>query len=130
MPFAARAARRSDFEADARLKEKDKLSAAYTADRRQRIQALCDGPEGERIKDLIRFLKRMDLSSGADLVERIRVADWASALPGDDRHLLLSIISGAIRNMREKNGLPPLDDPILDEPPRVYQQIREALGVQ
>lgn len=116
-------------EAEARLREKDKLSAAYNRDRRKRIDALCEGEHGEKIKDLSRFLRRMDLTSGRDLIARIEAADWAQGMPPNDRLLLLSIISGAILSMRERNGLPAFEDPIWDQPPNVFQQIKAILKV-
>ena len=116
-------------EAEARLREKDKLSAAYNRDRRRRIDALCEGEHGDRVKELARFLRRMDLTSGRELIARIEAADWAQGMPPSDRHLLLSIISGAIRLMRERNGLPPFEDPLWDDPPNVFQQIKAILKV-
>lgn len=131
MPAAAarssRAPVRSTGAAEARLAEKDKLSAAYLRDRRRRIDELCEGEHGEAVKDLARFLRRMDLRSGKALVERIRAATWAQAMSANDRHLVLSIIAGAIRLMREREGLPPLDDPMFDAPPNVFQQIKSIL---
>lgn len=113
--------------AEARLAEKDKLSAAYLRERRKRIDALCKGEHGAAVKELIRFMRGMTLRSGKELLARIQAADWAQAMEDDDRHLLLSIIGGAIRLMREREGLTPFDDPMFDQPPNVFQQAKAIL---
>lgn len=121
---------RGGAEAEKRLAEKDQLTAAYNRGRRERIQALCDGPQGEHVKELIRFLKRMDLKSGRELIRRAETAQWVIDLSDEDTALLLSIVSGGIRLMRERNGLTPFDDPLWDEPPNVFQQIKATWGVR
>lgn len=113
--------------AEARLVEKDKLSAAYLRERRKRIDVLCEGEHGAAVKELIRFMRGMTLRSGKELLARIQAAEWAHGMSPDDRHLLLSIIGGAIRLMREREGLPPLDDPMFDQPPNVFQQAKAIL---
>lgn len=113
--------------AEARLVEKDKLTAAYLRERRKRIDALCEGDHGVEVKGLIRFLRAMDLRSGRILVEQVRSAAWAQDMSAGDRHLLLSIISGAIGKLREREGLPALDDPLWDQPANVFQQIKSIL---
>lgn len=113
--------------AEARLVEKDKLTAAYLRERRKRINALCDGEHGVEVKGIIRFLRAMDLRSGRILIEQIRAAEWAQGMSADDRHLLLSIIGGAIGRLREREGLPALDDPLWDQPANVFQQIKSIL---
>lgn len=117
-------------EAEKRLAEKDKLSAAYNRDRRARIDALCEGPQGEQIKEFLRFLRRMDLSSGRELMSRVVAAEWVHDLDDNDKGLLLSIVSGGIRLMRERNGLTPFDDPLWDQPPNVFHQIKATWGVR
>ncbi len=113
--------------AEARLVEKEKLTAAYLRERRKRIDALCEGEHGVEVKGLIRFLKAMDLRSGRILIEQIRAAAWAQGMSADDRHLLLSIVGGAIGRLREREGLPALDDPLWDQPANVFQQIKALL---
>ena len=125
--FRGRQAAAPSSAAEARLVEKDKLSAAYLRERRKRIDALCEGEHGAEVKGLIRFLRAMDLRSGRILVERVRAATWAQSMSADDRHLLLSIIGGAIGRLREREGLPALDDPLWDQPANVFQQIKSIL---
>ena len=115
MPAAARRPGRSSCQfsrpssaAEARLVEKDKLSAAYMRDRRKRIDALREGERGAEVVDLIRFLRSMTLKSGKELVARIEAAEWAQGMSADDRHLILTIIGSADRQHARARGATPV----------------------
>lgn len=126
---AQRRSRGTDAEAEKRLVEKDKLAAAYRADLRRRTETLRDGPHGGQVRDLMRFARTMGLSDGPALVRRVEDSGLAAAMVPADRALLLSILSSAIQRLRERNGLPPLDDPFPDQPLNVFERIKRILVV-
>ena len=128
-PASRRPTRQSSPEAEKRLEEKDRLYRSYSLDLRRRTIALREGPSGPHVCELMRFMRRMDLKSGPELVARVEAADWAKRMDAGDRHLLLSIIGGSIRLLREREGLPPLDDPLWDQPPNVYERCKKILEV-
>lgn len=121
--------RQPDATAEKRLVEKDRLYRNYALDLRRRTVALREGPHGREICELMRWMKGMGLKSGPELVARVEAATWAREMGIGDRHLLLSIIGGAIRVLREREGLPPLDDPLWDQPPNVFERCKAILGV-
>ena len=68
----------------------------------------------------------MTMESPNALVEYVRADSWHSA-DADTRFLVLHLISAAIVQLRERNGLPPFDDPLFGQPPNVFLILRELL---
>lgn len=126
---AQRRGRPADAQAEKRLVEKDRLAAGYRADLRRRTEALRDGPHGAQVRELMRFARTMGLSDGPALVRRVEASGLAEAMGASDRALLLTILSSAIQRLRERNGLPPLDDPLPDQPLNVFERIKRILEV-
>ena len=80
------------------------------------------------IAALVALLDRLDLRAAATLVEFMRAPRL------DLRHLrrtpdVLHEIDQAIMRLRERNGLPPLDDPIpfLGQPDNAFRRIKQIL---
>jgi hypothetical protein len=46
---------------------------------------------------------------------------------GDQRHLLLAAVGRLITATREARGLVPFDDPVFDQPPRLFQHVKALL---
>jgi hypothetical protein len=63
------------------------------------------------------------LRSARELVEFIEAQDW-STVDVHTRLIALHEISAAICELREKQGLPPIDDALPGEPLRAFQIIR------
>jgi hypothetical protein len=117
-----RAANKADKEAANRY-EQHRLWRHW---RRERIMALLAGPHGEAADALVNFLQHVTLASEGELIERVRCGPWRTA-DADARFLVLSLIDGAITDLRERDGLVPFDDPLWGEPPTVFQIVREIL---
>jgi hypothetical protein len=108
--------------------ERSDLQRAWTAWRKQRIEALCTGEYAEAACELRKLLDRMELTDGAKLIAAIRSGPWASA-DRDTGHEIFALIDTAIIRLRERNDLPPFDDsvPFSGRPLTVFEIVREAL---
>jgi hypothetical protein len=113
-----RAARQAD--------EREKLNAIWRQWQDERRAQLLAGPYGDAFQKLIAFLDNMNLHDGAALVDLVKVESWHEAA-SDTRFGALRLIDSAIIALRERNGLPPFDDPIEDDQPSVFIRIREVL---
>ena len=68
------------------------------------------------------------LGAAAALIALVKRGPWRTA-DADTRFEVLALIDAAIVTLRERAGLPPIDDtlPWTDEPLTVFQVIREML---
>jgi xanthine/CO dehydrogenase XdhC/CoxF family maturation factor len=135
-PFAAfadrharkpRPRRVSEKEAARREKaaeERAQLSAAHRRWRKDQIAALLAGPHGAQA--LVEFLNSMDLQAEPELLEHVRSGPWHDA-DEDTRFLILVIIDAALVRLRERQGMPPFDDPLPGEAPSAFLELQEWL---
>lgn len=135
-PFAETTSRRSaprtqvTVQAEQDLRDQGKLLKQWRQWRRDKLQALLDGPHDREVRELVGFLNRMRLSSAPALIEQIEQADWIHRLSDGDKHDLLGVISTRITGLRLRNGLPPFDDGLPGDPPKAFEQIKELMGVR
>lgn len=94
---------------------------------KEKVQVLLDGPYSKDIKGLVTFIETMTLSSSGALVSFIENAAWLRTAPADVRQGVLTLVDHGIIKLRERNGMEPFDDALMDEPPTAFQQIREIL---
>jgi hypothetical protein len=119
-------ARRSKREQQ-RDDEQRHLSAAYRAQRKQELAAALIGPDGEKIKALIAQLDKLTLNTIPELAAFVRANGWPSAA-ANTLFLVRRMASESIVRLRERNGLPPFDDPLPGEPATPEQQLRDAFA--
>lgn len=105
--------------------EKNKLWELYLESVEARRKVLIAGPYAGTAEALIAFLRQLTLSDGDQLIEMARAWQAASRTT---RFLVLQLIDEAIINLRERNGLPPFDDPIFEEGDNVFISIRKILA--
>jgi len=135
-PFAETTPRRPaprarvSVQSEQNLRDEGKLLKQWRRWRRDKLQALLDGPHGREVRELVGFLNRMRLSSAPALIEQIEQADWIHRLSDGDKHDLLGVISTRITRLRLRNGLPPFDDALPGDPPKAFEQIKELIGVR
>ena len=112
-----------------KLREDEQLSKLYRAYKRAQIQALLDGPFGAQVREIDRFMRRMELQDGPALVERFREAmGWIGLMDMDSRFSLLRLASRRIVALRERHGLEPFNDGVVGDPPRTFHIIKDMLG--
>jgi hypothetical protein len=108
------------------LAERDAQLRHWQREHRAELDAVLAGPHGGALARLATFLDVMTMESANTLVEHIRADGWHSA-DADTRLLVLRLIDTAIMQLRERNGMPPFDDPLFDQPPSVFLVLREML---
>jgi hypothetical protein len=110
-----------------RLEEHNKLFRAWQKWHREQADKLFAGEHAAAARELVGFLETMTLASGLSLIELVRRGPWCGTDP-DTRYGILRLIDGALAQLRESHRLPPFDDSLPDEPPTVFQIIREMLS--
>jgi hypothetical protein len=103
--------------------------ANYRRHKARERDELVNGPYGAKVGSLLAFLKAMTPDS-SDALVTIAGAAWIKSADLNTRYLILGIIADAIMKLRIRNGLPPFDDAIFDEPKTAFQLIRyDLMGV-
>jgi muconolactone delta-isomerase len=107
------------------LQERADLFRLWKQRRHEQFETLLAEPHGERVRELLAFLRTMSLDDGPQLVEFVRAAGWHRTDP-DTRFEILALINAAITALREQHDLPPFDHGIPpDEEPTAFVIIRE-----
>ncbi|HEX9321795.1 MAG TPA: hypothetical protein VF913_06700 [Xanthobacteraceae bacterium] len=110
---------------EAALRERDQLFRAHERRRKDEIAALLAGPYGAAAAALVEFLDHMN-EAATGLIELVRSGPWRDA-DEDTRFLVILLIDRALVRSRERRGLPSFDDPMPDEEPDAFLQLREFL---
>ena len=110
--------------------EQSKQLGIYRKWLKQRRADLAEGPHGRDVAGLLQFIDSMTIESAPALVKLVQASAWLKATDERVRFEVLSIISAAIIRLRVRNGYPPFDDSLWDEPPTAFEVIRyELTGV-
>jgi hypothetical protein len=108
------------------LAERDAQFRHWQHEHRAELDAALAGRHGGALAALVAFLDAMTMESANALVEHVRADGWTST-DASTRFLVLRLVGEAIMRLRERNGLPPFDDPLFDQPPNVFLILRELL---
>jgi hypothetical protein len=106
------------------LAEREDLFRLWKKWRRERLETLLAGPDGDAAQKLVAFLKTMKLEDGARLIELVHAGGWERT-DADTKFEVLSLINAAITTLRERAKLPPINDPLPSEKPTAFLIIRE-----
>lgn len=109
-----------------KIRENQQLSRQFIKWKKERREAL--RTNGKEISDLLDLLDTITFSSGPVLVSYLESAEWLRSLERNIKDDLLSAIADAIIKVREKEGLPPFDDALPGEPPKIFEKIKEIWG--
>jgi hypothetical protein len=109
------------------LAERDKQFAQWRTWRQERCAALLEGPHADAARSLLAQLNQLTMADSEHLINCVRSGPWVTA-DATVRQTLLAIIDNTIIELRERNGLPPFDDPLPGEPPNAFLTLRELLG--
>jgi hypothetical protein len=107
--------------ADTKLVDDQKLLRTWRNWHREQLEEALAGVHGAVMAGLMAELKA--LRSARALVDFIAAQDWA-AVDAETRLIALHEISTAICKLRERAGLPPLDDPLPGQPNNAYRIIK------
>jgi hypothetical protein len=83
-----------------------------------------------KLQAFSREIRRCGIGDAHLIISLVRAhhGAWLRNTSPDTRALALEIVSTRIRQIREGAGLPPFDDPVMDEEPDVYMIVRGILG--
>ena len=116
-------------EMEQKIADTSKQYRTYLRGKRAELKALMQGPDGAHWRELVSVLRSLTIDDSDHLIFYVRHQRWLLDADLDTRHVALSIISGTIIRLREENGYSPMDDALFDEPPTVFQIIRDELRV-
>jgi hypothetical protein len=109
---------------DLKMEEKQRLTKAYLASRRRRRAALLE--QEPRLKDLIRYLRRIGPEDGDDVVQAFVACQWLLNSSPDIKMFSLELLTRAESRIKLSLGLLPLDDPMPGET-SVYFEVQRLL---
>lgn len=109
-------------------RDKSAQMRLYREHQREELDVARKGEFGDDIHELEKFIRRMTIDSGVELVDRIA----RSRLPTADiytRRVAMRLVGDACERLRVQNDLAPFDDSLPGEDPTVFEQCRMELGV-
>lgn len=109
---------------DLKMEEKQRLTKAYLASQRARRSALLE--QEPRLKDLIRYLRRVGPDDGDEVIAAFQTCDWLRASGADIKIFALELLTRAESRIKLSLGLLPLDDPMPGET-SVYFEVQRLL---
>jgi hypothetical protein len=93
--------------------------------RRERFEALLQGPYTESVQALLTFSKTMPGPTA--LIDFVKTGPWSDA-NADVRFEILALVDAMIIRRREHMGLPPFDDALPGQSPNAFLILREQLA--
>jgi len=110
---------------DKRLVDRAKLTRAWRKWHDEQFEEALAGMHRSVFERLMEQLE--DLRSARELLNHVASEDW-SVIDQKTRAIALFEINRAITQLREKSGLPPIDDAIGDEPLRAFAIIKKLIN--
>jgi hypothetical protein len=108
------------------LADQARLLRVWKAWHQERLDDALAGTHGATIAELMTLLDRLELNSAAALLDFMQRSD-CSSVSYDTRLTVLHQINQAIERVRERNGLPAIDDPLPGQPDNAYRRIKHLL---
>jgi hypothetical protein len=106
--------------------DRSRLLRGWFAWHRDERDAVLAGPHGAMFERLLFILKNLMPQSQALLLGYIRGIGWSN-IDETTRYVVLHEVGRAIMALRERGGLPPLDDPLPDQPENVFRIVKRHL---
>jgi hypothetical protein len=110
------------------LEDANRLYRAWRKWHAEQLELALAGAHGALIAELVTVLDQIELRSSAALLAFMERADW-DTVDVDTRFTALHHINACISKMRERHGLPAIDDPLpfTSAPDNVFRRIRARL---
>lgn len=109
---------------DLKMEEKQRLTKAYLMSQRARRARLLE--EEPRLKDLVRYLRKVGPEDGDELIAAFQVCQWLRVASNDIKMFALELVSRKEAKIKLELGFEPLDDPLPPET-SVYFEVRRTL---
>jgi len=111
---------------DEKFIQNERLLRAWKAWHAEQLAIALNGAQGAAVAELMVVLDQLKLSSSAALFACLRRTNWTEVNP-DVRFTVLHQINQTIARLRERNGLPPIDDPLPGQPDNVFRRVKAWL---
>jgi hypothetical protein len=111
---------------DKELAERKTLLRAWKRFHRDECEAVCAGPHGAVLSELLRMVENLQNVQPSQLIGFVGSIDWAS-INYATRLTVLHELNTAITKVREKRGLEPIDDPLPRQPDSPFRIIKAIL---
>jgi hypothetical protein len=113
------------------IRERDTLYRQYRATKKRDFETLCRiSGYGDRLRKFAATLNHFGIEHAARM--RLYVEDecrqWLRDAPQDIRNEALSLVGNRIVQVRQRAGLVPFDDPLPDEPDKIFQTVKRMLA--
>lgn len=108
------------------LAEQAYLLRAWRKWHAEQLEEALAGAHGAQLAELVTALDRLELDSAAMLLDFMQRTDWSS-VSYDVRLTALHQINESICRLRERHGLPPIDDGVPGQPDNAFRRIKAAL---
>lgn len=109
---------------DLKMEEKQRLTKAYLASQRARRARLLE--QEPRLKDLVKYLRKVGPEDGDDLIAAFGACQWLRASNNEIKIFALELVARKEAKLRLEIGEQPLDDPLPPET-SVYMEVRGIL---
>ena len=111
------------------LADRDLLFRLWKKWKKEITSQALEGPYEEQINNLINYLRSLTSDTDHNLVAFVGQGPWLG-VSEDIRQLVLSLIGARLAQLREEKDLPPFNDSLFDEPPTVFELIRNKFRQQ
>ena len=111
---------------DKKLADNERLLRWWKKFHREQLEEALAGVHRDVLERVMARLK--DLRSARELVNAMAAEDW-STVDAETRLIVLHEINIAIAALREKQGMPPIDDPLPGEPDNAFRIIKNLFRV-
>jgi hypothetical protein len=108
------------------IEDQSRLLRSWRAWHQEQLEVALAGAHGALVTELMIILDRLELSSSAALVALMERSDW-NAVDADTRFEVLHLINTRISKMRERHGLPAIDDPLPPQSDSVFRRVKARL---
>lgn len=106
--------------------EDNELAKLYRKWKREQREGIVDRI-GEPMREMVSLLRGLDRSAFDDLAAYVLGAEWLSREDIQTRLFVLGLIDAAMCRANVRDGRPPIDDPLWDEPESPFLIIRRHL---
>jgi hypothetical protein len=108
------------------LADNERLLRAWRQWHREQLDEVLAGPHGAAVALVVGFLDGMGPQSAPALIALLDQHDWGQ-IDHNVRYVLLHEINQTVTRVRERAGLPPIDDALPGQRMNAFLRIKETL---
>ena len=109
-----------------KLEDDAKLIRAWRAWHKEQLDEACASAHGAIVSEVMTVLNNIEQCEPSTLLDLMRHTDWRT-VGADVRLVLLHQTSEKVMSVRERAGLPPIDDGFDHEPDGLFRRVKQLL---